>query len=80
MTGEPVIVVNQAFARRTFPGEEAVGKPIVTTAQQIGPLGKNLPGLVLPHRRRGRRHPAGADRAAQRAGHLSHSGSSRSGR
>ena len=46
MTGEPVIVVNQAFARRTFPGEEAVGKPIVTTAQQIGPLGKNLPGLV----------------------------------
>ena len=46
MTGEPVIVVNQTFARRTFPGEEAVGKPIVTTAQQIGPLGKNLPGLV----------------------------------
>jgi putative ABC transport system permease protein len=46
MTGEPVIVVNQTFARRTFPGEEAVGKQIVTTAQQIGPLGRNLPGPV----------------------------------
>ena len=46
MTGEPVVVVNQTFARRTFPGEEAVGKQIVTTAQQIGPLGRNLPGLV----------------------------------
>ncbi len=46
MTGEPVIVVNQSFVRRTFPGEDAIGKQIVTTAQQIGPLGKNLPGLV----------------------------------
>ena len=46
MTGEPVIVVNQTFVRRTFPGEDAVGRQIVTTAQQIGPLGKNLPGLV----------------------------------
>jgi predicted permease len=46
MTGGPVIVVNQSFVRRTFPGEEAVGKQIVTTAQQIGPLGRNLPGLV----------------------------------
>jgi hypothetical protein len=32
--------------RRTFPGEDAVGKQIITTAQQIGPLGRNLPGLV----------------------------------
>ena len=46
LTGEPAVVVNQTFAHRTFPGEDAVGKRIVTTAQQIGPLGRNLPGLV----------------------------------
>ncbi len=44
--GEPVIVVNQTFAQRTFPGEDALGKRIITTAQQIGPLGRNLAGVV----------------------------------
>jgi putative ABC transport system permease protein len=38
--------VNQTFVRRTFPAEDAIGKQIITTAQQIGPLGRNLPGLV----------------------------------
>jgi putative ABC transport system permease protein len=39
---EPVIIVNQTFVRRTFPGEDAVGKRIVSTARYIGPLGRNL--------------------------------------
>ena len=43
---EPVIVVNQTFATRTFPGQSAVGKRIVSTAVNIGPLGRNLPGRV----------------------------------
>jgi predicted permease len=43
---EPVIVVNQTFARRAFPGEDALGKRVVSTAQQIGPLGRNLSGRV----------------------------------
>jgi putative ABC transport system permease protein len=44
--GEPVIVINQTFARQVFPGEEALGRRIVSTAQQIGPLGRNLSGRV----------------------------------
>ena len=39
---EPVIVVNESLVKRLFPGEEAVGKRIVSGAQQIGPLGRNL--------------------------------------
>nr|MBA2305901.1 ABC transporter permease [Acidobacteriota bacterium] len=39
---EPVIVVNETLARRLFPGEQAVGKRILSTAHQIGPLGRNL--------------------------------------
>jgi len=43
---EPVIVVNETFARRVFPGAEAVGRRIVSTARNIGPLGVNLFGPV----------------------------------
>jgi predicted permease len=43
---EPVIVVNQTFARRVFPGEDAVGRRIVSSATGIGPLGRNLSGRV----------------------------------
>jgi putative ABC transport system permease protein len=39
---EPVVVVNQTFARRLFPNEQAVGHRIVSTARYIGPLGENL--------------------------------------
>jgi predicted permease len=45
-TTEPVVVVNETFARQVFPGEEAVGRRIVSMAQQIGPLGRNLSGRV----------------------------------
>lgn len=39
---EPVIVVNESLANRLFPGEDAVGHRVLSTAQQIGPLGRNL--------------------------------------
>ncbi|MGE5814589.1 MAG: ADOP family duplicated permease, partial [Acidobacteriota bacterium] len=41
---EPVVLVNQAFAQQFFPGEDAVGGRILSTAQNIGPLGRNLAG------------------------------------
>jgi predicted permease len=41
---EPVVVVNDTFARQVFPGENAVGRQIVSTATNIGPLGKNTVG------------------------------------
>jgi putative ABC transport system permease protein len=43
---EPVVVVNETFARRAFPGQEAIGKRIVSMARQVGPLGRNLSGIV----------------------------------
>jgi putative ABC transport system permease protein len=43
---EPVIVVNQSFARRVFPGEDPIGRRIVSTATNIGPLGTNVMGRV----------------------------------
>ena len=41
---EPVIVVNSTFARRVFPGEDAIGRRIVSTVRNIGPLGQNTMG------------------------------------
>ena len=41
---EPVVVVNQTFARRVFPGEDAVGRRIISAARGIGPLGFNSRG------------------------------------
>jgi predicted permease len=41
---EAVVVVNQSFARRVFPGEDAVGQRLVSTVRNIGPLGQNVKG------------------------------------
>jgi hypothetical protein len=41
---EPVVLVNQSFARRVFPGEDAVGRRLVSTVTNIGPLGMNVIG------------------------------------
>jgi putative ABC transport system permease protein len=41
-TAEPAVIVNETLAKRTFPGEDAVGKRLLSTAQQVGPLGRNL--------------------------------------
>jgi putative ABC transport system permease protein len=43
---EPVVVVNETFARRVFPGADAVGRRIVSKTRNIGPLGVNLFGPV----------------------------------
>ena len=44
MDTEPVVIVNRTFAARAFPGENAVGRRLVSTARNIGPLGMNVVG------------------------------------
>jgi putative ABC transport system permease protein len=41
---EAVVVVNQTFARRVFPGEDAVGRRLISSVRNIGPLGQNVLG------------------------------------
>ena len=43
---EPVVVVNESFVRRAFPGEDPIDKRMMSIAQNIGPLGRNL--MVKP--------------------------------
>jgi putative ABC transport system permease protein len=39
---EPVVIINETLARRTFAGESPLDRRILSGAQQIGPLGRNL--------------------------------------
>jgi putative ABC transport system permease protein len=39
---EPVVIINETMARRAFQGENPIDQRIVSTSQQIGPLGRNL--------------------------------------
>jgi len=41
---EPVVIVNETFARTVFPGENALDHRVVSTARNIGPLGMNVLG------------------------------------
>ena len=45
---EAVVLVNQTLARRFYPGRSAVGREIVSTPAQVGPLGRNLTWTILP--------------------------------
>jgi putative ABC transport system permease protein len=46
---EAVIVVNEAFARKYFAGEDPVGRRLVGLPNGIGPLGRNLMPRGTPH-------------------------------
>jgi predicted permease len=41
---EPVVIVNQSFANHVFPGENPVGRRLISSARYIGPLGMNVIG------------------------------------
>ena len=41
---EPVVIVNQSFAQRMFPGEQPVGRRLISSVRNIGPLGQNVMG------------------------------------
>ena len=41
-TSEPVILINETLAKQAFPGEDPVGRKLVSLAGQVGPLGRNL--------------------------------------
>jgi putative ABC transport system permease protein len=42
IAGEPVVVVNETFARQAFPGESALDRRVLSRVTAVGPLGRNL--------------------------------------
>jgi len=40
--GPPVVIVNDVLARRQWPGEEAVGKSVMSPISVVGPMGRSL--------------------------------------
>ena len=48
--GEPVVIVNQSFARRYFAREDALDKRLTHVPMGIGPLGRNLMHRGAPFR------------------------------
>jgi putative ABC transport system permease protein len=40
--GEPVVIVNETFAKRYFAARSPVGSEVLSWASQVGPLGRNL--------------------------------------
>jgi putative ABC transport system permease protein len=45
---EAVVIVNETLARRFFPGQSAVGRQLMSTPSQVGPLGRNLTWQFRP--------------------------------
>jgi putative ABC transport system permease protein len=45
---EAVVIVNETLAKRYFPGQSAVGREILSSSFQVGPLGRNLTWKVAP--------------------------------
>jgi predicted permease len=61
--GQPVAVVNETLARTTWPGEDPVGKQILTLGPNRGPGGvlREVVGVVADSRQRGLGEPAQAE-------------------
>src|SRR5262249_20649947 len=41
-TSEPVVVVNETLVKRYFNGQSPIGRELLSSARQIGPLGRHL--------------------------------------
>jgi predicted permease len=54
---EPVVIVNEEFVKRHYPGRTPLGEEILTWTAQVGPLGRNLMWF---------RHPDGTTRTQPR--------------